>query len=705
MPMRDNAAVEQTTSRPAKRRKTEVACQECRDKKTKCDGQRPTCGPCKRKRRPSATCVYPGTRRQSSVEMAELHLLRSEVQDLRQILRQTPQVPAVRPNGGVPGGSSSAATANRIQSSIIAMPVTPSPVLPPPALSGSWNATPVAYATVREIANKMRKDQGLHGRIRDHARRAGADCIPRPFQRSSVHEGGAGRLVIGIGVVVCRAEEGYGATPRVLGQPSPPSTEDGRQSFGEVLDLCPALASVSAQTDVYGDVRNNPQALIHRMSRDFDNKPKKLADRKVDDRYDHIFGKSGSHNGITHNQYGFNTIHEARAFHITLNLIFALGCTYHCASGGPVPFKNNAVVFFDRSQELLRDADLNHGSLSLAQAFLLTAHYLQSTDKVNKCWLAAGTAIRLAQGIGIQLDLASESQAERQERRRPWCGCILMDRPPMVTWPTSAPLPEPIDDGLLLREPGSSSQPPKKCADSEVASFVQALKLSDSLMEVLKYLHQRILLFRPITIDLAQGAFLQPEGLRHLTNFQHSVLTGCIMSCVRAAQELVNLLFGGNANQVPPWWYSIFLADFYTAGTAPLAVVTSPTLKQVPTANVNELNETWARCMQSLARYDGCESGFSRRWLQVLQKVYAERSGEEHTHVCQNAGHDNSHNDGLAHNQQHEVAAASAYNRSTFLNDDGFVDDWLPVGGYDWLISLPDEGPSYGLGTLDGNFV
>ncbi|KAK7978751.1 hypothetical protein PG988_006241 [Apiospora saccharicola] len=142
MPMRDNAAVEQTTSRPAKRRKTEVACQECRDKKTKCDGQRPTCGPCKRKRRPSATCVYPGTRRQSSVEMAELHLLRSEVQDLRQILRQTPQVPAVRPNGGVPGGSSSAATANRIQSSIIAMPVTPSPVLPPPALSGSWNATP-----------------------------------------------------------------------------------------------------------------------------------------------------------------------------------------------------------------------------------------------------------------------------------------------------------------------------------------------------------------------------------------------------------------------------------------------------------------------------------------------------------------------------------------------------------------------------------
>ncbi|KAK8135130.1 hypothetical protein PG984_007142 [Apiospora sp. TS-2023a] len=140
MPPRDDAP-EHTPSRPAKRRKTEVACQECRDKKTKCDGQRPTCGQCKRKRRPSAGCVYPDTQRQSSVvEMAELQLLRSEVQDLRQILSQTPS--AVRPNGGVPGGSSSAATANGIQPSIAAMPVTPSPVPPPPVVSGSWNATP-----------------------------------------------------------------------------------------------------------------------------------------------------------------------------------------------------------------------------------------------------------------------------------------------------------------------------------------------------------------------------------------------------------------------------------------------------------------------------------------------------------------------------------------------------------------------------------
>lgn len=42
---------------PAKRRKVPVACTSCRDRKTRCDGQRPSCSTCQR-RGIAATCLY-----------------------------------------------------------------------------------------------------------------------------------------------------------------------------------------------------------------------------------------------------------------------------------------------------------------------------------------------------------------------------------------------------------------------------------------------------------------------------------------------------------------------------------------------------------------------------------------------------------------------------------------------------------------------
>lgn len=137
---------------------------------------------------------------------------------------------------------------------------------------------------------------------------------------------------------------------------------------------------------------------------------------------------------------------------------------------------------------------MDHGSIQLVQALILTAQYLQSTDMVNKCWVTVGIAIRIAQGIGIQLDLASESQAERQERKRTWWCCVMMDRvlsmtfgrPPMVVWPTIVTFPDAVDDELLQITPGSVSQPIHVQNASTMSFFVEALKLTRILMTVLK---------------------------------------------------------------------------------------------------------------------------------------------------------------------------------------------------------------------------
>ena len=53
-----NSSNNSKNARPIKRQKVSLACQECRDRKIKCDGQRPTCGPCVKKKRPEGSCVY-----------------------------------------------------------------------------------------------------------------------------------------------------------------------------------------------------------------------------------------------------------------------------------------------------------------------------------------------------------------------------------------------------------------------------------------------------------------------------------------------------------------------------------------------------------------------------------------------------------------------------------------------------------------------
>lgn len=47
-----------TPARPTKRQKVSLACQECRSRKTKCDGVRPVCGSCAKKPRLEGSCVY-----------------------------------------------------------------------------------------------------------------------------------------------------------------------------------------------------------------------------------------------------------------------------------------------------------------------------------------------------------------------------------------------------------------------------------------------------------------------------------------------------------------------------------------------------------------------------------------------------------------------------------------------------------------------
>ncbi len=124
-----------------------------------------------------------------------------------------------------------------------------------------------------------------------------------------------------------------------------------------------------------------------------------------------------------------NGIEEVQ-FYITLNLIFALGCRTN-PLWSPYERISKSERFFARTQHPRRFETLNYGSLELVQSMLLMGQYLQSTERSAKCWNVIGLAIRVAQGIGLHLDLPATtkcSQLEVEMRKRVWWGCVILDR-------------------------------------------------------------------------------------------------------------------------------------------------------------------------------------------------------------------------------------------------------------------------------------
>src|ERR1700733_6475575 len=58
-----------------KRRKTTIACELCRVRKSKCDGVRPTCGPCSKRKTTIEVCSYAEGRSRNRQEFSQAELV------------------------------------------------------------------------------------------------------------------------------------------------------------------------------------------------------------------------------------------------------------------------------------------------------------------------------------------------------------------------------------------------------------------------------------------------------------------------------------------------------------------------------------------------------------------------------------------------------------------------------------------------------
>lgn len=128
---------------------------------------------------------------------------------------------------------------------------------------------------------------------------------------------------------------------------------------------------------------------------------------------------------------------QGKVFPATVYTVFSLASLFE--SRTPETNTHQAEDYFRLAQEIdlldILDCEVR---IELVQLGLLMGFYLLSTERFSKCWNITGLTIRMAQNMGLQLDLnearrkglfaPNSTQVDCEMRSRVWYGCVLLDR-------------------------------------------------------------------------------------------------------------------------------------------------------------------------------------------------------------------------------------------------------------------------------------
>ncbi|KAK2468866.1 hypothetical protein H9L39_19458 [Fusarium oxysporum f. sp. albedinis] len=182
-------------------------------------------------------------------------------------------------------------------------------------------------------------------------------------------------------------------------------------------------------------------------------------------------------------------------FYCALNAAFALATQF--TDGSAQERKERSAPFVRRSRHLMRLDFLDATDISMVQALLILARYLQSTSLPTRCWNVVGIAYRMAQGLGLHIAVneRSTSELELEVRRRVWHSCVSLDtvlgmltgRPISNSTASTVPLPSVSDEEFSTHSPARSER-----SDNDVPTatfFAEAIKLSHILNRILSHIY------------------------------------------------------------------------------------------------------------------------------------------------------------------------------------------------------------------------
>ncbi|KAL5044578.1 fungal-specific transcription factor domain-containing protein [Aspergillus fruticulosus] len=292
-----------------------------------------------------------------------------------------------------------------------------------------------------------------------------------------------------------------------------------------------------------------------------------------------------------------------------LNLVFASATQLQ--ESVPMEQRDKASkAFFLRAWRLLHPEAIlwQDGSLELVQCLLLMARHLQCTGNVHQTWMALGSALRIAQALGLHRPSSEAEGDEAQLRRQTWLHCLSMERhlsyllgrPSMllVTSLSSLDSHSRVVSTDLLAEmhelgriqgyimflqttahltDGLDPMPRSQADPSITVKIDDCLnKLENSLQPSLdnnvdsrlhllrlRIAHTRMLLYRPMLAQLCLARLPNEYTYPATPNMSldDSISRTCATLCIDSVNKIITLLQNSgmtSSRALIPWWHRFF---------------------------------------------------------------------------------------------------------------------------------------------------
>ncbi|KAK3306082.1 fungal-specific transcription factor domain-containing protein [Chaetomium strumarium] len=472
-----------------RRRKIALACEPCRERKSRCDGAKPICSTCQRRSLPLHYCVYTLENARTASNDEYIKVLHDRIRRLEDACAEhgipTPPLHSMAP---MADGDASAAPAEP----------TPPPLSSGPSQSGS--SLPIAnsapslhgHASSPVMRQRLREASPRHERLETTESAASVTAMGTVSTEHDVYQ------------AFDTATEFYGSSSAASFMKEAYTSVKPHRHTTTHLNNAPSFPASFAASDLFG---SNPFAQVDKFALP----PRALADQLLNRFWERVYWLHPFFHKPTFLRayenlwrpvldqapepsipgLGLGSSPGADAgtivFHCALNTIFALGVQFSDLS--PKHRAEATETFFHRAKAFVGLDFTDMQNVGVVQAFLLMAILLHSTPFPSRCWNAVGLACRLAQGLGLHTESGRTSRPplETEIRRRTWHGCVILDmivsmmygRPTMTAHLPDLPLPATLeyetDQETFQPQASDGNEPSKMCFYTEYIRLVRIL--------------------------------------------------------------------------------------------------------------------------------------------------------------------------------------------------------------------------------------
>ncbi|KAJ5750658.1 hypothetical protein N7533_007686 [Penicillium manginii] len=428
------------------RRKIALACESCRDKKVRCDGAKPICGPCARRAYPIDRCVYKIENARSASNDAYLRVLHNRIRELEIICAQNGVAVPARivddEEGGSDDGQERQPSADTLDhesrtsvavegllglgsNSAILNQIRPSMVPPVPQMSARMGHRPSIPSAHSGLGHPDPDPISPHRALAPYepGRASSTNAFPSPSINS--------HNVTAMGAISVGEDGESNESPReqYYGNSSVASFMRLAKDSMPIRSYLQTLKQMEGSTPggpSYRDTGLWRDCLTPTLGLQFDDfslPPRSLADHLLECYWNRVhclypFFHRPSFEQAYENLWGsskwpkpqlpelniglggsFDSGHQSIVFHCALNAIFGLSC--HFSDIPAAEREAAAYSFFLRSKRFVGLDLLDIGTIGVVQTLLIISLLLQSTPYPNRCWNAIGLACRVAQGLGL----------------------------------------------------------------------------------------------------------------------------------------------------------------------------------------------------------------------------------------------------------------------------------------------------------------